>query len=467
MKLSRDLMRFFLIPIVLLAGIGFAAAFIIFYTTTTQTENGTIVDSNWPKDFTLGFSEYISVTDHKCMVSDKGTKLLQQNGLWMQVLDSTGAEIYDYEKPITVPDFYEPYELLDIYQNGNEKSCVFVSSVIEGDHLYIYLIGFPVKISKVVTYVDTARYNSSKVLIIGIAVATALLLVSITLFYNTMIVKNLERLGTSLRAVATRSYTPCKRKVFLREVYEGIDALNHDIAIADKRREQDRIAKEEWLANITHDLKTPLAPIRGYAELLLEDQNDSMEQVQCYAKIILKNTLYVQQLVDDLKLTYQLQSNMLPLKKENKDIIRFVKEVIIDILNSPEYQDRKITFNADCDHENYDYDQNLFRRALDNIIINALKHNKPDVEINIAITCDTGIKMCISDNGCGMTKQEQKGLFTRYYRGTSTEVNAEGSGLGMAIAKQIVEAHKGKISVESTLNMGTTVIIELPVSFKV
>ena len=463
MKLSKDLMRFFIIPAVLLVGILVTVTFTVFYTTTARTSSGAIISSNWPKELTLDFSQYINVKDGTPTISNTGKNLLAKNGLWIQILDAAGKEVYNCDKPSAVPDTYQPYELLKLYQYGTGQYSVFVNSVDARGTSYSYLIGFPLPISKAVMYVDVGRYNSGKMLIITTIVLTILLILALTVFYNVVISKNYKRIRESLASIASRTYQPVSNQHFLREIYEGLNVLNHDIALADQQREKDTKAREEWLANITHDLKTPLAPIRGYAELLSEGNTDiPSEQSRKYGEIILKNTLYAEQLVNDLKLTYQLQSNMIPLKKERLNITRFVKEVVIDVLNTPDFEARDIFFTASNEEAACLFDRLLLRRAITNVIVNALTHNDPDTEVRIILDADHGAELTVADNGNGMTEQELGNLFTRYYRGTSTEIKPEGSGLGMAIAKQIVEAHDGSIRAESIQGIGTTITIVLP-----
>ncbi|MDO5573102.1 MAG: ATP-binding protein, partial [bacterium] len=84
-----------------------------------------------------------------------------------------------------------------------------------------------------------------------------------------------------------------------------------------------------------------------------------------------------------------------------------------------------------------------------------------DTTVTVTLSCKDGILLSVADNGSGMTAEELDGLFRRYYRGTSTEVQTEGTGLGMAIARQIIEAHSGKIEATSTVGEGTSVEIRL------
>ena len=416
----REFLRIYIVPIVLIIGVVLTGVFTVIYTMTSITQDGRVVENNWPKEFTHEFSQYISTADGSLTVADEGLERLRDNGLWLQILDDACTEMYSCSKPDSVPDSYMPYELLELYQNGSDGYSVFISRYSVDEKSYIYLIGFPLSIEKVVMYVDLARYSYGRYLIAAVVLLTIILVITLTVY-------------------SYRTFSSARQK-----------------------REQDDKAKEEWLANITHDLKTPLAPIRGYAELLQNDDCQSSEQTRRYGSIILRNVLHTEQLVDDLKLTYQLQSNMLPLCKVSQNLVRFVREVIIDILNLPDYEGRVISFINEGDKCDCCFDPKLLRRALTNILVNALKHNTPDTEVTVTVSCGDGARLTILDNGSGMTAEELDGLFKRYYRGTSTDVKAEGTGLGMAIARQIVEAHGGEINAESSAGNGTTISIRLP-----
>ena len=154
------------------------------------------------------------------------------------------------------------------------------------------------------------------------------------------------------------------------DLYGSLNTLDAEIRASDGLRAQTDTMRKEWIANITHDLKTPLSPIKGYAEMLQEDGSITPEQCRRYAGITLKNVSYIETLIDDLKLTYQLESGMLPVSREEQDIVRFMKELAIDILNTPEYEDRTIHFETEEADFLYSFDQTLLTRAFRNLIIN-------------------------------------------------------------------------------------------------
>ncbi|HJB35188.1 MAG TPA: HAMP domain-containing histidine kinase, partial [Candidatus Blautia merdipullorum] len=240
--------------------------------------------------------------------------------------------------------------------------------------------------------------------------------------------------------------------------------MNRELQQADKVQKETERTRQEWITNITHDLKTPLSPIKGYAELLADNSVKEAQEIQEYGKIILKNVNHTEKLINDLKLTYQLESGSIPYSPKDMRIIRCVKEWVIDIINDPAFSDRDITFESSTPELVARIDPDLFRRAVQNLIINALTHNPENTKVKIAVTVtpENRVLISVQDNGVGISETDQAELFDRYYRGTNTKEKPEGSGLGLAIAKQIVTLHGGNIIVSSKLNAGTEFIISLP-----
>lgn len=120
-----------------------------------------------------------------------------------------------------------------------------------------------------------------------------------------------------------------------------------------------------------------------------------------------------------------------------------------------------IPYQCDEDRILAEADVSLLRRAVSNIVINAIIHNAPETEVTVSVSLSDDITISISDNGKGLAEEEIKNLFNRYYRGTNTEEKSQGSDLGLAIAKQIVELHNGSIEVHSVLWKGTDITIHL------
>lgn len=278
------------------------------------------------------------------------------------------------------------------------------------------------------------------------------------------LIMHLNKIKKGIEAISKRTYTPISEKGIFGDIYASLNKMDTEIRSSDKLQKETERMRSEWIANITHDLKTPLSPIKGYAELLTSNDEVDKETMQEYGKIILKNVNHTEKLINDLKLTYQLDSGAMPFHPQSIALVRYMKELVIDIVNDPAFKDRDIAFESNISELEISIDSDLLRRAVSNLIINALTHNPPEtkVTISIDINSDKGTCICITDNGTGITEEEQAELFNRYYRGTNTKEKTEGSGLGLAIAKQIINLHSGDITVKSKLNEGTQFLITLP-----
>lgn len=278
------------------------------------------------------------------------------------------------------------------------------------------------------------------------------------------LIMHLSKIKKGIENISQRTYTQLPEKGIFSDVYCALNKMDKEIYNSDKVQKETERMRSEWIANITHDLKTPLSPIKGYAELLTSNAEIDKETMQEYGEIILKNVNHTEKLINDLKLTYQLESGAMPFQLQKINLVRYVRELVIDIVNDPAFKDRDIVFESKVQDLEISIDTDLFRRAVNNLIINALTHNPQETKVKISVdrNADKEVCICISDNGKGMSEEEQAELFNRYYRGTNTKEKTEGSGLGLAIAKQIKTLHNGDIAVNSKLNEGTKFTIILP-----
>jgi signal transduction histidine kinase len=459
----KSVSHIYVIFFVLMIGM-FTTGFCMFlYNITIQKPDGHIDITRWPIDFTKDFSGYIVFANNVPFIKQSGLKLLHENNLWLQIIDTNGDEIQSVNKPLEIQAHYSPSDLLEVYLNGIGDYSVFPGSIQSDDKVWAYLIGFPVRISKVTLYVNKDRFDTLKPIALVMFGVTLLLLIISTLVYSLIITKQMTRIRKSIREIATRTYLPARNSGAFGVIYEELNTLNLEIKSSDEARAKSERLREEWIANITHDLKTPLSPIRGYAELISDLGSEiEPEEIRKFGGIILKNTTYAEELINDLKLTFQLKNGMLALNKRKQNIVRFTKELVIDLLNNPEYKFKNISFYSTSENIELLFDAVLLKRALNNLLTNALVHNNVDTTVSVSIEAGDEIKISIQDNGRGMKEDELGKLFIRYYRGNNTESNPEGSGLGMAITKQIIEQHGGCILADSKLGSGTNITITFP-----
>ena len=441
---------------------------------TTTNPNGKNVRSDQPKIFTQEFSEYIVFVNDSPKIKQIGLDLLQETHVGLQILDAAGNEVYAYQKPDNAQGYYSNTDLLRLYQTGHfnntspEGMTAFIGVITENEKDYAYILYFPMNIQKVTMYLNGERFAGGKNVIIFVIGILFVIVLFLGLGYGLLVTKAISRLSASIRDISGRCYLPTKEKGAFRDLIKSLNELDGEVRQSDRLREKTETMRREWISNITHDLKTPLSPIKGYAEILCDDTEKTISQYRRYAEIMLKNAAYMENLIDDLKLTWQLENDMLPINRQEQNIVRFLRELSIDILNRPEYEERTIAFQ--CSENMTDetvilsFDKKLFTRTFQNLIINAFVHGGKDTEVTGQISVsDCWLNINLSDNGKGMSAEETDRLFDRYYRGTNTESKSEGTGLGLAIAKSIIELHGGTISVTSSPGAGTAFLIRFPV----
>ncbi|MGH9933975.1 MAG: sensor histidine kinase [Nitrososphaerales archaeon] len=224
-------------------------------------------------------------------------------------------------------------------------------------------------------------------------------------------------------------------------------------------------AKDEFLAMITHELKTPLVPIQGYSELLLDGTLGELSTEQKEKlRIVYHSSLSLSQLIQDLLDVRKLELGQLKFDKVSVDADRLVNDAIKIMAPSAEKVGTKLTVfierpvKVKCDPDR-------IIQVLTNLVKNAIKF-VPEKEGMIEVgVLEHGRQalFCVKDNGVGISKEMQKGLFKKFYQvDTSARRKSEGSGLGLAICKGIVDGHGGEIYVESDTGKGATFYFTLP-----
>ncbi len=251
------------------------------------------------------------------------------------------------------------------------------------------------------------------------------------------------------------------------KVLLNISELSSRLKDSETRRKEIEALQKEWLEGVTHDLRTPLTYINGYAALLTSSPYDfTEEEKKQFLHEIEQKGGHIKELIDDLNLSFKLTEAKIPLQKEEKNMVELTRVLIADILSNPSKDQINLTLHAEKEVISFCYDTKLMYRALHNLINNAIIHNPEHTKITVTIQMDEHfhtVHIHIKDDGVGMDKKTLDKLFVKYYRGTTTDAEKEGSGLGMTIAQNIIKAHEGKVKAESKIGMGTTISITLPI----
>jgi signal transduction histidine kinase len=222
--------------------------------------------------------------------------------------------------------------------------------------------------------------------------------------------------------------------------------------------------KDEFISLVSHELRTPLTSIRGYVELLLDEEGLDEEQRRFLA-VVDRNSERLLELVSDLLFLAQVDAGKLTFELGPVDLEELVAECVESAL--PAAAAKGVAVASTIDHlPALDGDRARLAQVLDNLISNAIKFTPAGgrVEVRLAAADDTAV-LEVEDTGLGLREDELARLFERFFRSSrATEHAIPGTGLGLTIAKTIVERHGGRIALESAVDVGTTVRVELPLS---
>lgn len=221
-----------------------------------------------------------------------------------------------------------------------------------------------------------------------------------------------------------------------------------------------QVLKNDFINNYSHEFKTPIASINGFAELLLEKELPAETQ-KMYLEIIRDESERLSTLTTNTLLLSKLSSQKIVSKTERYSLDEQLRQCALIL--SPQWLEKKQTFSGDFEKADFEGNRELMQHLWLNLIGNAVKYTPAGGEISVELKqTEESILVRISDTGTGMDKEIMEHLFDPYYQGDRSH-SGQGLGLGLAIAKQIVELCHGEITVKSRVNEGSEFKVLLPV----
>ncbi|HZA93682.1 MAG TPA: ATP-binding protein, partial [Gemmatimonadales bacterium] len=221
--------------------------------------------------------------------------------------------------------------------------------------------------------------------------------------------------------------------------------------------------RRDFVANVSHELKTPLTSISGYAETLLADTPDP-DTIRKFLGTILENARRMQRLVDDLLDLSRIEAGRWQPEAEPVDVADAAREVWNDMAERASARDIQFTVEAAPNATMVRADPDALRQVLGNLFENSLRYTPRGGRILCRSRLEgSGTAVSVTDNGSGIAHEHLARVFERFYRADQARSRDEGgTGLGLAIVKHLIEAHGGRVSAESERGVGTTVTCWLP-----
>lgn len=288
------------------------------------------------------------------------------------------------------------------------------------------------------------------VLLTAIVLGSLLILLAVS-----MVVKPIKKISRASVEVANGTFDVHIQHKGKDEIGELVKNFN----IMVQELKANEYLHKEFVSSVSHEFKTPLSSINGFAELL-KTQDLSKKEKEEYTDIIIQES----------KRLSNLSSNLLRLSKLDHQAVQFRRAIFqldeqirrVILLLQDNWENKQIQLQVDLDQVSFRGDEELLQQVWLNLLVNAIKFTPEHGEISVILKKQhSGLVFSIRDNGIGIRESDVKRIFERFYKADKSRSD-HGTGLGLSIVKKIVEIHEGKISVESEFGKGSLFKVVLP-----
>lgn len=306
------------------------------------------------------------------------------------------------------------------------------------------------------------QYQKYMFLSVIIALLSSLVIAA---FFSRQLVRPIIRIKEIALRMAAGQYaqkTDIHRGDELGMLADSMDILSEKLVEAEEFRDNLEQNRRDFFSNVSHELRTPITVVKGYAETLVDGYVEEEERQKEYFERILKECAGMERLVSDLLILSKMQNPDFQMETEVLNVIAVMQDSLrsMRVLMNEKRIQAKLDYEDECSLIEGDYDR--IRQLFLVLLQNAVKYADEDTEIHVKINRrDARITISVEDTGLPVPKSEWKNIFEKFYR-ADNHGNKDGSGLGLVVARHIVERHDGNIWVTSDEVSKTCFHVELP-----
>lgn len=380
-------------------------------------------------------AEELSQSDGEIVLSDTGRTYLQEHYVWAMLLDDAGSVIWDWNLPEHLRHVYTPSEIaafskwyLDDYPVTERVTDYgLLVAAEERDSIWKYNISNPIRMMEFILHMIPVT------LLVNLG-----LLLFLVVFFGVRFYRSLRTLAGGIQSLSAQEEIRLPEKGMTELLARQLNRTSELLVRQREQLERRDDARASWIRGVSHDIRTPLSLIMGYASSLKEDPALPAEQRRL-AGIIEGQSLQIKHLIEDLNLTSKLEYHMQPLRTAAYKPSRLLRTVVSDFYNRELSEACRIDLYIDPDVEQMTFtgDAPLLTRAFSNLIGNSIRHNPDGCTVTVtAYPYEGGICFQISDDGCGIPANVIQAL-----EGTLSDTEKAPHIMGLRIAGQIFLAH--------------------------
>ncbi len=405
------------------------------------TFNGTVsnINKNNPVQTLEKISDNLTIQNGEYLLNNEYQKYLAMNNIWGIIIDDNGNVIWQHNLPKEIPLKYSLQDVATFSKGYIEDYPVFTWK--QDNNLLV--LGYPKN--------SYSKFMTNYLPLSAIQKIPFILLI--------MLVSNI--------AILFIVYYLSKRNVMLKvaPILNGIDKLSHgetvtlhingeleeignrinETSLQLKKQNQ---ARANWISGVSHDIRTPLSMIMGYADRISSTLNIE-ENTKKQADIIKSQSVKIKNLVQDLNLVSQLNYNVQPIQEQPVYFCKMIREIVVEYLNN-EMNNKfefELSLNSATEQIAIMGDERLLSRAIQNLISNSINHNESGCTISVNLEVNrNNLILTISDNGKGISEKELEKIQStpHYLQSTDDRLDLR-HGLGLLLVKEIVSIHKGRL----------------------
>lgn len=404
-----------------------------------QIRNDLSVSAKLLKD-----THYFETSDINPDNIDLSTDISELRVTWV---DTDGTVLYDNDASTTVlGNHSDRPEIQEAFENGVGE-CVRRSDTMNKNTFYYAVLLDNKTVLRVSTEAGSiwSVFLAVSPMIMLIVIIIVVVCIALSHMLTRQLIAPIEKMAQNMEDASMEP--PYKELVPFASM---IRKQHTDILSAAK-------ARQDFSANVSHELKTPLTAISGYAELIEAGMVDEEKQKH-FIQEIRKNAQRLLSLINDIIRLSELDRTDSQSAFEKFDLNEIVSECMeaLDV----NAKNRQVTLEYTGEKCNICGSKEMMRELTDNLVQNAIRYNKPNGSVWVEVHGGDQPRLVVKDNGIGIPADEQQRIFERFYRVDKSRSKATGgTGLGLAIVKHIVEIHDAKLSLESELGQGTTITV--------
>lgn len=315
-----------------------------------------------------------------------------------------------------------------------------------------------------ITGITDALNKTVSILSVSLLIAL-LIAVGLGIFYSIIFTRPLKTMNLTALEMARGNYnarTGIMRQDEIGQLGGSLDLLASELSEATEKINKLEQVRRDFVANVSHEFRTPLTVIRGSLEALSDGTIEEKDDIRHYHQRMLSETRSLERLVSDLLELSRLQSGKITIHKEQVHIPSLLSDTVRSmqtIADKKEMQIECITAN-NIPPVLGDYDR--LRQLFIIFIDNAIKYSPDKTVVTITVTVKKTLEILIQDQGYGIAEEELPYVWDRFYKADKSR-KSSGTGLGLAIAKHLIDLHGGSVELRSIIGKGTTIAIQLPV----